>query len=103
MALKKVQIAKVYRPDGTITMYHPENNKKFDYKELQSFVGGYLELVVPLDKHTTVYVNEEGKMKALPPNRFTWDVLDWKVYQLNGYSQMFRVAGPIVQVLTVPV
>ena len=38
-------------------------------KELQRIVGGYIQVIQPM-QHLAVIVNEEGKLMDLPPNIF---------------------------------
>ena len=38
-------------------------------KNLQGFVGGYLEAIYPFDDSVAIVCNEEGKLDALPLNR----------------------------------
>ena len=42
---------------------------------MQNLVGGYIEEYMPFDDEVAIIVNEEGKLKGLPPNRaiFTED------------------------------
>ena len=56
------------KADGTIQGVSPENGEKsFSLKELQTFVGGYIEFVRFKDK--IMVVNEEGKLHDLPLNK----------------------------------
>ena len=45
----------------------PHNGVHFSLKELQTFVGGYIEMVLTKDQQTMV-VNEEGRLNNLPVN-----------------------------------
>lgn len=38
-------------------------------KDMQEFVGGYIEAIYPYDEEVAIVVNEEGKMIGLPFNR----------------------------------
>jgi hypothetical protein len=40
-----VVVALLYRSEGTVTYVTPQNRRKFTLKELQEFVGGYIEYV----------------------------------------------------------
>lgn len=42
-------------------------------RELQAAVGGYIE-AIPTEPSVTMWVNEEGKLQALPINRLAMDV-----------------------------
>jgi hypothetical protein len=57
----------LYRTDGTQEVVKPGNKKDFTLKELQGFVGGYIELVFISDSRVMV-VNEDGKLDELPIN-----------------------------------
>ena len=45
----------------------PENGVFFSLKELQYYVGGYIEMLLTNDDRTMI-VNEEGKLKSLEIN-----------------------------------
>lgn len=78
--IKKLQRGTIYKPDGQAILVLPKNGKEFDLKELQTAVGGYIERVIPLDKRSNLYVNEEGKIHGLPPNGHTEAILDTSRY-----------------------
>jgi hypothetical protein len=42
---RRVVVALLYRSEGTVTYMTPQNRRKFTLKELQEFVGGYIEYV----------------------------------------------------------
>jgi len=99
--MAKTQYANVYRTNGTIEKILPLNGKKFDYKELQPLVGGYIEGIIPGIKGCReMYCNEDGLSLGLPPNPYTWDVVNAKTYKLNGYGPTWRISGNIVAILT---
>jgi len=54
--------AVIVDPDGTVQATQIENN----LKSFQDIVGGYIEGV--LGSEATMYVNEEGLLRGLPPN-----------------------------------
>lgn len=59
----------VIKTDGTVEEL--DQKKAPDLKQLQSIVGGYIELVPGLKyegDEAYMYVNEEGKLKGLPIN-----------------------------------
>ena len=58
-------MAMILKADLTTEKVSPKNGKKFNLKELQEFVGGFIELVPGT---TTAYCNEEGRLKGLPFN-----------------------------------
>lgn len=45
----------------------PENGVFFTLKELQNYVGGYIEMLLTNDDRTMI-VNEDGKLKSLEVN-----------------------------------
>lgn len=61
------------KANGDIEYVSPKDNKKFTLKELQDFVGGYIEIVAVKDSALTqgniMIVNEEGKLKDLDLNQ----------------------------------
>ena len=59
--------------DGIPRIVYPHNRKKFDLKELQSFVGGNIELAKTRDNQD-MYINEEGKLKELPVNHAATEI-----------------------------
>jgi hypothetical protein len=65
-----MQIATVYRADGTTENIRPENGEKFSLAELQHAVGGYIEHVrmAPGNGHAMMWINEDGKQQGLPRN-----------------------------------
>ena len=60
------QFAIHYKTDGTAKQVKPTNGEDFTLEELQSFVGGYIEIVSLNDMF--LVVNEEGKLNNLPVN-----------------------------------
>ena len=65
--MPKVEVGFLYRVGAdTAEAVAPANGKKFTLKELQKFVGGYIELVPCADR--VAYCNEEGRLNGLPPN-----------------------------------
>lgn len=61
-------MATLYRTNGTQEEVLPKNGESFDLKEMQTFVGGYIEIVESPDERLIV-LNEEGKLQGLPLNR----------------------------------
>lgn len=59
-------MAKLFTTDGLTKEVYPANGKSFSLEEMQSYVGGYIEMVF-IDGKTWV-VNEEGKLNHLAPN-----------------------------------
>lgn len=60
-------MAEIIKTDGTRQPVQPVNGSNFTLEEMQTIVGGYIELV-ELDGNTTMVVNEEGKLEDLPLN-----------------------------------
>lgn len=60
-------MAKHIKASGEIVEVKPKNGKDFKLKELNEFVGGYIEIVYLYNSEIMV-VNEEGKIKNLPLN-----------------------------------
>ena len=60
------------KANGETTHINPENGKNFTLKELQKFVGGYIELIH--FEHTVMVVNEEGRLNNLPINEKATDI-----------------------------
>ena len=62
-------MATIYKTDGTEEEVQPQNGTDFSLKELQGFVGGYIELVSLPGEKKLMVVNEEGKIDRLPLNQ----------------------------------
>ena len=60
-------IALYIKANGEKTEVTPHNGVNFSLKELQTFVGGYIEMLLTNDQQTMV-VNEEGRLNNLPVN-----------------------------------
>ena len=64
--------------DMFLRIIKPENDKKFSLKELQDYVGGYIQVVPLIDsqaeewKDFVVLVNEEGMLLNLPLNPLSY-------------------------------
>jgi len=55
--------------DGKIRKVTPANGKTFGLQELQSFVGGYIQVVPTVGQSGAMMViNERGKLEELPVN-----------------------------------
>ena len=59
-------MATLITPNGKSTNVTPANNK-FNYKELNKLVGGYIE-IIRLNEDLVMVINEEGKLQNLPYN-----------------------------------
>jgi hypothetical protein len=63
----RVEVGLLYRVGETvIEQVKPTDGKKFTLKELQKFVGGFIEHVP--GSRPIAYCNEEGRLTGLPPN-----------------------------------
>lgn len=65
-------MARIYKANGEQIEVSPKG-KRFGLQELQSIVGGYVE-VIDLKDGTTMVVNEEGRLKKLPVNDQATDI-----------------------------
>lgn len=77
-------MAQHIKADGTITEVHPAKGKKFSLKELQGFVGGYIELVTTRTPVRHMYVNEEGMLDNLPYNAAATALIHPKYVLVDG-------------------
>ena len=59
--------AQLITTDSRIIDVVPKNGVYFELKELQTYVGGYIERVVCPDDRE-MYINEEGKLQGLNIN-----------------------------------
>lgn len=80
MSSKKKQRGTLYLPDGTVKLLIPKNGRQFTLREMQQAVGGYVEAVIPADKHTNLFANELGSYQNQPANLHTEDILDLSLY-----------------------
>jgi hypothetical protein len=66
VSTKKTQVGLLIRADATKPpeTVRPHDGKKFSLKELQGFVGGYIERIAlrPGHGHDTMWGNEEAKL-----------------------------------------
>ncbi len=60
-------MAEIIKADGQKQELQPANGTDFTLEEMQSIVGGYIELV-ELNETDTMVLNEEGKLEGLPIN-----------------------------------
>jgi len=90
----KRQKARVIDPAGAEHIHYPRDGKKFTLEELQTMVGGFIEIVIlPRGNgHVTAYVNEDGKFAALAYNT--------KATEIYGRAPSDYIVGPMVIVST---
>lgn len=60
-------MATLFKTTGEVTDVTPKNGKYFELKELQDYVGGYIE-GIRLPGNNMMYVNEEGLLLNLQHN-----------------------------------
>lgn len=77
---QKPQRGTIYKTDGRVILVKPKNLKEFELHELQAAVGGYIEIVRPLNLRTKLYFNEEGLLKNLPINPHAQTIVDANNY-----------------------
>lgn len=56
-------MAQIIKADGAVIDVKPKNGKDFSLKELQSIVGGYIEIVYLKDGNILV-INDEGAING---------------------------------------
>ncbi len=61
-------MATLYKADGTQEKIEPKNGKTFGLKEIQTMIGGDMEIVQLLDGEGILVCNEDGKRFHLPIN-----------------------------------
>lgn len=61
-------MAKIYKTNGEVIETQPKNGTDFSLKELQSIVGGYVE-VVNLQDGRLLLCDEDGRAKDKPFNK----------------------------------
>ena len=61
-------MAYIIYPDAPKKHIAPSNGTDFSLEELQSIVGGYIEIVHLDDDEFIMVVNEEGRLLGLPSN-----------------------------------
>lgn len=60
--------ATIIKADGTSTEIEPKNGTDFSLNELQSIVGGYIEVCDTVSDDHILVIDEEGKLKGKPIN-----------------------------------
>lgn len=65
--IKEIRPGLLYHALGRVEEVFPRNGKEFTLKELQEFVGGYIEYVP--GSRPAAFCNEEGRLQNLPVNR----------------------------------
>ena len=76
-------------------------DKKPDLKELQSHVGGYIQILPGRlnGRSCSIVINEEGKIYGMPPNKLAteyWhEYYKWK-FKAKAEDLIDEIAGPAV-------
>jgi hypothetical protein len=86
-------VAILLRVDGTEEERHPAGTA-WTLKELQTAVGGYIELVPHLGE-LQMLVNEEGKLQDLPVNQ-TATFLVTMIYARKGIPMLDFIVGDVL-------
>jgi hypothetical protein len=85
-------LAKLIQPNGFILPVEPRNGRAFTLEELQSFVGGYVEVITPPSRNGAIMaVNEEGKFRGLALNTVATRI--WQQFAGPGSP---RMSDPVV-------
>lgn len=66
------------KSNGETISITPENGTFFSLKELQKYVGGYIEMLLTKDNRTMI-VNEEGRLNNLNVNNEATKLIDGNV------------------------
>jgi Domain of unknown function (DUF3846) len=74
-----------------VEIVEPASGKAFSLEELQGFVDGYIELL-RLEDGRCMFLNEEGKLKHLPPNA----TANRLAHQLTGIADDDYIVGNVV-------
>jgi hypothetical protein len=59
--------AQIINTNADVRSVRPKKDNVFNLKELQGFVGGYIQIVKTRDSRMMI-INEEGKVNGLPYN-----------------------------------
>jgi Domain of unknown function (DUF3846) len=62
-------MAQLIKTNGDVSTVLPKNGKYFSLKEMQEYVGGYIEVVRFTGGKEVMIVDEEGKVKGKELNR----------------------------------
>ena len=71
--LNKIDMAKLIRANGEIIEIEPTDRNSFTLKEMNEYVGGWIE-VIYLASDKVMVLNEEGKLIGLPTNETATDI-----------------------------
>lgn len=68
-------MARIIRANGEVETIKPKNGKDFQLEELQSIVGGYIEIINLDATNRLMVVDEEGKLKNKPYNELATTII----------------------------
>lgn len=66
--MEKDMKARHIKANGETSVVEPANGTDFSLKEMQGFVGGWIEVLYTPDGKYIMVLNEEGKLDELPFN-----------------------------------
>lgn len=76
--MSDIKIATLVKSDNTQSYVAPKDTKDFTLEEIQAFCGGFVEMIYTEDGRE-VWMNEEGRIKGLPENKYISDLLKTSV------------------------
>lgn len=79
------------RADESQSEVTPANGKVFTLAEMQRFVGGHIE-ALPMRNGKIMWINEEGKLKQLPPNLLA----DHIAHRQTGIALWDQIVGDVL-------
>lgn len=87
-------MAKIIKADGAIIDVEPKNGKDFSLKELQSIVGGYIDIVY-LKSGNILVVNDEGAINGMPLNKKATLLYNESLKE-QGYNEPQYIFGNVL-------
>lgn len=84
-------MAQLIKANGEVTEVKPANGKTFSLKELQNFVGGYVERFRAGEK--VFNWNEDGRMMKLPKNEKATNIL---YVECDGMNNVQDIVGDVL-------
>lgn len=73
--------ATLYKTNGEQKKVTPKNGTDFSLRELQDFVGGYIQCCYFPNDNRVMVINEEGKLDNLPINRQATEIYQKEIYR----------------------